>query len=297
MTARGVSPSLVFHRSVPLHHQIQRLLRARIESGQWGPGERIPTEMALVAHFGVSRATLRESLRALERDGLIARHRRRGTFVRQVSPAGMAQRTITNLVLGYESEIRVVGGAVAPAPPHVVGFLGMRRGEPLQRFVRVEVVDGAPLAVVVNYMPLPLGRRIRERDLARASMLEVLRDKLGIGLGRIRQQLEARMPDEEIAALLEIDVTQPVLLVRLLVSDTAPRPVEIADTFYRADRYRFEVEMPMLPGRRARRDAGSVVRRRQAPGAPLRPAKGTVRIKTLAVATARGTPLKGGHDG
>lgn len=294
---RGVSPSLVFHRSVPLHHQIQRLLRARIESGQWGPGERIPTEMALVAHFGVSRATLRESLRALERDGLIVRHRRRGTFVRQVSPAGMARRTITNLVLGYDSEIRVVGGAVAPAPPHVVGFLGMRRGEPLQRFVRVEVVDGAPLAVVVNYMPLPLGRRIRERDLARASMLEVLRDKLGIGLGRIRQQLEARMPDEEIAALLEIDLTQPVLLVRLLVSDTVPRPVEIADTFYRADRYRFEVEMPMLPGRRARRDAGSVARRRQAPGAPLRPAKNTVRIKALAVATARGIPLTGGHDG
>jgi GntR family transcriptional regulator len=240
----------VFHQSVPLHHQIQRLLRGRIESGEWGAGERVPTEMALVRHFRVSRATLREALRALERDGLIVRHRRRGTFVREPDAAAPARRTITNLVFGYESEIRVVSSATAPAPTHAARFLGLPRGEPVRRFVRVELVDGVPLAVVVNHVPVPLGARIRERDLARLSMIEVLRDRLGIRLGPIHQQIEARMPDEEIAALLEIDVTRPILGVRLLVSDRSRRPVEVADTFYRADRYRYELEMPAIPRRR-----------------------------------------------
>ncbi len=75
--------AIVHDRSVPLHHQVERLLRAKIDSGEWAPGEQIPTEMALVERLRVSRTTLREALRALARDGLVVRHRRRGTFVRQ----------------------------------------------------------------------------------------------------------------------------------------------------------------------------------------------------------------------
>lgn len=130
-----------------------------------------------------------------------------------------------------------------------------------------------------------------ERDL------DSLRGLIVWSSAQMRPSWRGRILDEEVAALLEIDVTQPVLLVGLLVSDMAPHPVEIADTFYRADRYRFEVEMPMLPGRRARRDAGGVARRRPAPAAPLTLVKSIVRIEPLAVATATGTPLTGGHDG
>jgi len=249
MTPATAGVSSVFHQSVPLHHQIQRLLRAKIDAGEWEAGEQIPTEMALVSHFRVSRATLREALGVLERDGLIARHRRRGTFVRARSTPVHAPRAITNLVLGYESAIRVVSVGAAPAPAHITPFLQIPRNQPVQRFVRVEVVDGAPLAVVVNYMAPEVGRRIRKQDLARYSMLEVLRHKLRIRLGPLRQQLEARMPDEEVARLLDIDLTQPVLLLRLLVSDSRGRPVEIADAFYRADRYRYELTLPRVPRR------------------------------------------------
>jgi GntR family transcriptional regulator len=245
------SPAAIYHQSVSLHHQVERLLRTKLEAGEWGPGEQIPTEMALVDRLGVSRTTLREALRALTRDGLIVRHRRRGTFVQEASRAGPSRATITNLLLGYTMNVRVVRVGTVPAPGHVGTFLGVPRSHPVRRFVRVHIVEGSPLAAVVNYMRDELGRRVRLRDLSRVSMLEVLRDKLAVDLGSVHQQIEARMPDDEIAPLLEIDLTQPVLLVRQHLSDRHKEPVQLAETYFRADRYRYETWMCEVSRRRA----------------------------------------------
>lgn len=242
-------PAIAYHPSVPLHVQIERVLRAKIESGEWEPDRPMPTEMALAERFGVSRTTIREALRALTRDGLIVRHRGRGSFVRAHRPRPAAPGMITNLILGYQAEIKVIKVETVPAPGHIVEPLEVARGIPVRRFVRLEVADGAPLAVAVNYMREKLGRQIRPRDLAQLSMLEFLRDRLKLRLGVIRQSIEARLPDEEAAGLLQIDLTQPVLFIRLVVRDVGRRPIEICDTFYRADRYRYEVETHLPPGR------------------------------------------------
>ena len=78
----------------------------------------------------------------------------------------------------------------------------------------------------------------------------------------IRQSIEARLPEVEAAGLLGIDLTQPVLVVRLVVTDVAGTPVEISDTFYRADRYRYEVETRLPPARRRPGSGGARPRRR-----------------------------------
>jgi GntR family transcriptional regulator len=238
----GPRPS--YHLSVPLHYQIERLLRSQIESDQWAAGDRIPTEMEFVRRFKVSRTTIREALRSLERDGLIVRHRGRGTFVR-ISGKGRLP-TLTNLIFGYDFRIRAVRKETVPAPANIAGLLGTRRDDPVTRFVRVELVAGKPLAVVINYMTVGLGRRIPLQELQSHSMLEILRDRLKVSLGAIRLSIEARMPDEEVAVLLQTDLAQPTLFLRLVVCDKRDRPVEVAETSYRADRYRYEVTLPRL---------------------------------------------------
>ena len=149
---------VAYHPSVPRHLQIQRVLRGRIESGEWEGGRPIPTEMELLAEFGVSRTTIREALGVLTRDGLIARHRGRGSFVQ---PRDNGPAAVTNLILGYQAQIKVITAETIPAPAHIVGPLRVERGTPVMRLVRLEIVDGAPLAVVVNYIGPSLGQRIR----------------------------------------------------------------------------------------------------------------------------------------
>ena len=150
-------PLVAFHPSVPRHLQIQRVLRARIESGEWESGRAIPTEMELVAQFEVSRTTVSEALGVLAREGHIVRHRRRGSFVRP-RPAARHPPAVTNLILGYQAQVRVIRMETVPAPGPIVGPLGVARGMPVTRLVRLELRNGAPLAVVVNYMRRSLGR-------------------------------------------------------------------------------------------------------------------------------------------
>ena len=60
----------------------QQELRQAITSGTYRPGSQLPTEAELCEMLGVSRTVVREALRVLEDDGLVARRHGVGTFVR-----------------------------------------------------------------------------------------------------------------------------------------------------------------------------------------------------------------------
>jgi DNA-binding FadR family transcriptional regulator len=61
--------------------EVSALLQAAIESGEFGPGDRLPPERELVERFGVSRVIVREGLRALQAAGIVTVQHGRGTFV------------------------------------------------------------------------------------------------------------------------------------------------------------------------------------------------------------------------
>ena len=61
--------------------RIRSQIEARIASGDWPPGFRIPFEHELVTQYGCARATVGKALTALVRSGLIERRRKAGTFV------------------------------------------------------------------------------------------------------------------------------------------------------------------------------------------------------------------------
>lgn len=68
-------------RRVGLIDQAAERFREEVVSGRWPVGERIPTEAALVAEFGIGRNTVREALQSLVHVGLLRREQGRGTFV------------------------------------------------------------------------------------------------------------------------------------------------------------------------------------------------------------------------
>jgi ABC-type glycerol-3-phosphate transport system substrate-binding protein len=66
---------------VPIARQIERAIGDLIASGEFSPGQRLPTEMDLCNRLGVSRTPIRQALGQLVAQGLLVRQAGRGTFV------------------------------------------------------------------------------------------------------------------------------------------------------------------------------------------------------------------------
>ena len=84
--------------SVPKYFQLQTWLQDRIEQGYYSTNDKIPTENELVKLSGLSRATVRKSLRNLENNGFIIRKKRIGSFVKKLKKSLNYGKTVGLLV-------------------------------------------------------------------------------------------------------------------------------------------------------------------------------------------------------
>ncbi len=65
----------------PLYRQIKYLITESLVSGEWRPGESIPSEAQLAQRYSVSQGTVRKAVGELAEQKLLVRHQGKGTFV------------------------------------------------------------------------------------------------------------------------------------------------------------------------------------------------------------------------
>lgn len=65
----------------PRWRQVHAIIAERIQTGEYEPGERIPSLLALIEEFGIANATGQKVMRALRADGLIRTEPGMGSFV------------------------------------------------------------------------------------------------------------------------------------------------------------------------------------------------------------------------
>jgi GntR family transcriptional regulator, histidine utilization repressor len=156
----------------PLHRRIREDLEARIMSGEWPPGHRLPFEYELMAEYGCSRMTVNKALSTLAANGLIMRRRRAGSVVAAPSSeralleiqdfALEAARTRT--VYRFEILRRVIEPLNAPAAQRT----GLPAGSEVLRVITLHLMDEAPAAYeqrLINLAAVPAARDERFGDV------------------------------------------------------------------------------------------------------------------------------------
>jgi GntR family transcriptional regulator len=159
-------------------HRLQADLGALIE--KTAPGARLPSEPDLARQLGVSRATLREAMRAFEVQGLIRRRQGSGTFVVGKVPVIEAGLELLESLetmaerLGLEVSVSDlhVEGAVADA--QIAAALGVAEGSPLTRVRRVMREESRPVAYLVDTLPAAILKPEQLGPEFRGSVLDFL---------------------------------------------------------------------------------------------------------------------------
>jgi GntR family transcriptional regulator len=234
-------------RSIPLYYQLENILREKIRSGEYGPGESFPTEDQLVRDYGVSRITVRQALSALEKDGLIARRRGKGSFVTErkgqieaMKLTGMMEDIID---MGIKTRTKIINFGFVPPPRKVAESLRLDEDSKVLRIERLRLIQDAPISYTLSYIPPDLGKKINIRDLTIHPILNLLEKKCRVKIERGTQIIEATVADSRVASLLEVMTGSPLLKIERMVFDASERPVEYISILYRSDRYHYSVDL------------------------------------------------------
>lgn len=102
-------------RPVPLYFQLKTLLLEEMTSGRYAPGDRLPTEQELCQRFAVSRTPVTRALSELAEEGVVLRHRGRGTFVNPLWAPRRHHRHGVRIVVHEEGPWEGIVRDAAPA--------------------------------------------------------------------------------------------------------------------------------------------------------------------------------------
>ncbi len=221
-------------------------LADEIATGVLQPGERLPPERTMADKFGVGRGAVRRALAALAAEGLIESHVGRGTFIARgrlgEPPNVLMSFTELGRTHGLTPSSRVLGQLVREATLDEAGAFRVAPGAPILQLDRLRLLDGNPIAVDSSRVPLSLAPGLADLDLAAASLYDAL-GEAGCGPVRADYTVEAVSAAEPVATLLEAPVGSAVLVANTRAYDEAGRLVDIGETSYRGDRYRFEATL------------------------------------------------------
>ena len=250
--------SLALNRKLPLWYQVSQSLRASILGRPPEAPLRLPTEETLAEHYGVSVLTMRQALKELETEGLISRHRRRGTFI---EPDARRERTVRLLgsvdaIVAQQSgeDTTLLGHASTPLPTELADYFPGLSEAVAYRRLRHDRHSGEPTNWAENWVRPDTAAHIDPTALARMPMTKLLRDEVGVRISRITDTVEARLADPETAKLLEVPLLSPILHYTGVTYDATGRVVDVARIHYRGDRFSFSMTVENVAVEGAGRD-------------------------------------------
>jgi GntR family transcriptional regulator len=232
----------------PLYRQIKGLIMQSLESGEWHPGEAIPSELDLAARYKVSQGTVRKAIDELSAEHLLVRRQGKGTFVATHNEARAQFRFLR--LMPHEGkqeypESRLLECRRARAGAETARQLEMKAGDGLVFLRRLLVFQGAPAVLDEISLPASIfkGLGAAKFNQYKGSMYHLFETEFGTRMIRAEERITALVADAETARLLEVQERAPLLCVDRVSYTYGDRPVEVRRGLYRTDRHYYKNEL------------------------------------------------------
>ncbi len=229
---------------VPLYFQIFEIVSDYMKE-PGAVGRKLPTEENMMKIFGVSRATVRRAIQALESTGQISRMRGKGTVVTE-----KASQELLTTIRSFTDQMRiekhvpitkVVDVRHVTADKELAELLSVSEGEKLLKVSRLRGNEEVfPLALFVSYLTPRSG--LTGNENFEGSLYQLLRER-GSEVIEGDAVIEARVAENDIAELLEVEPGEPILYYERVGVDTRKEAIEYVQCWYHGKHYKFHIHL------------------------------------------------------
>lgn len=243
---------------IPAYYQVYNDLKKRISIHEWAVGQPIPSEAKLNDEYKVSRITIRQALKELERDGFIKRQQGKPAVVNEIrSPF------VHNLSYNLVSSERFNSGGlqsynitaekveqyvIKEASAEICGPLQIPLGSPVFYFSRLYYSNGKPVALGKSWIPSHFVPGIESIDIPNNKLSATLAHDYNLIAAEVDDTIEVTRPTLEETHLLDISPDSPLMLVNGLSVLEDQTPLELSSTFWIGNAVRFKLTLKNVGG-------------------------------------------------
>lgn len=237
-------------RRPSLVEQVRDSLLEELVNGKLLPGAKLANENELAEQYAVSRATIRDAVRALMDAGYLSRRHGSGTYV-TYSPR---TRHPLETTVSYTAMIRdsgrkpaetVISKGVRAPVAEEQAILGLEDGEPVMEVERVRLADRRPVIYSRDRIPVALLGEYADQPLD--SSLYAILEGAGHPVARASAQLIPTVAGAKLAKLLAVKRGAPLLHIDQVDYDERGRAVMLSHEWHVADAFELIVNRRASP--------------------------------------------------
>lgn len=247
-TAPAVPAATASPTFSPLYQQIKALITQSLQSGEWKPGELIPSEVELAGRFKVSQGTVRKAIDELAAENLVMRRQGKGTFVSTHHEARAHfrfLRLVPDEGVPHYPESKFIEVKRVRAPADVARLMDLKSGDAVIFIKRVQYFDGVPTIVEELWLPGLIFKGLTAERLVeyKGPMYGLFETEFGTRMIRASEQIRAVCADAGAAQLLNIDLGTPLLSSERVSFTYGDKPVELRRGLYLTSRHHYQNEL------------------------------------------------------
>jgi GntR family transcriptional regulator len=230
---------------VPLHQQLSNILFEKINSGEFRPDEKLPSENEFMAAYDISRQVVRQTLNNLRQQGLIYTDHGRGSFVtrkRIEKPLDILQsyhEAMKNS--GFQVEVSIIKKELIETTDFIAEQL-QTNSKQVFYLERVGILDNKPENILISYISPGTWGFDKLMDFSGGSLTDHLKNVCGVSLIRSSNFIEVTFAHEFESRILNIASKSVLLQISSLNYDTSNMPVEFNHIICPGSSFRFKFD-------------------------------------------------------
>lgn len=232
----------------PLYQQIKALITQSLQSGEWKPGELIPSEVELASRFKVSQGTVRKAIDELAAENLVVRRQGKGTFVsthHEERAHFRFLRLVPDEGVAHHPDSRFIEVKRIRASAEVARLLEMKSGDAVVYIKRVLSFDGVPTILEELWLPGQLFKGLTAERLVeyKGPMYGLFESEFGTRMIRATEKLTAVAADSGAAQYLNVAEGTPLLCAERVSFTYGDKAVELRRGLYLTQHHHYLNEL------------------------------------------------------